>query len=129
MAIVKINWFDGELDKLLNQKDGDVGKYLTRKGNEILVSARARVGVRTGALRASLHMRHMRDPRGQQIWIGSNLRYALAHHEGTKPHVILPKSGKMLRFVSRGQVVYAHSVNHPGTKANRYLADALRDKL
>jgi hypothetical protein len=129
MARVKINWFDGELDKLLNQKDGAVGKYLTRKGNEILVSARARVGVRTGALRASLHMRHMRDPRGQQIWIGSNLHYALAHHEGTKPHVIVPKSGKMLRFVSKGRVVYTHVVNHPGTKANRYLADALRDKL
>jgi hypothetical protein len=57
------------------------------------------------------------------------LNYALAHHEGTAPHVIRPKSGKMLRFVSRGQVVYAHVVNHPGTKANKYLADALRDKL
>ena len=129
MAIVKINWFDGELDKLLNQKDGAVGQYLTRKGNEILVSARARVGVRTGALRASLHMRHMRDPRGQQIWVGSNLHYALTHHEGSKPHLIVPKNGKMLKFVSRGRIVYAHSVNHPGTKANRYLADALRDTL
>lgn len=129
MAIVKINWFDGELDKLLNQKDGAVGQYLTRKGNEILVSARARVGVRTGALRASLHMRHMRDPRGQQIWVGSNLHYALSHHEGTKPHVIVPKNGKMLKFVSKGRIVYAHSVNHPGTKANRYLADALKDTL
>jgi hypothetical protein len=127
--MAKVIYYSGALDTLLNKTGGPVGQYLKRKGNEILISARARVGVRTGALRASLHMRHMRDPRGQQVWIGSSLKYALAHHEGTKPHVITPKSGKMLRFVSRGQVVYAHSVNHPGTKANRYLADALRDKL
>ena len=127
--MAKVTYYSGALDRLLIQEDGSVGQYLKRKGNEILVSARARVGVRTGALRASLHMRHMRDSRGQQIWIGSNLKYALAHHEGTKPHVITPKSGKMLRFVSRGTVVYAHAVNHPGTKANKYLADALRDKL
>ena len=122
-------FYPSALDRLLNSRSGAVGIYLKGKGNEILTSARARVGVRTGALRASLHMRHMRDPRGQQLWIGSELNYALAHHEGTKPHVIRPKSGKMLRFVSRGQVVYAHVVNHPGTKANKYLADALRDKL
>ena len=127
--MAKVTYYSGALDRLLNQEGGPVGQYLKDKGNEILVSARARVGVRTGALRASLHMRHMRDPRGQRIWIGSDLNYALAHHEGTKPHVITPKSGKMLRFVSRGTVVYAHAVNHPGTKANRYLADALRDKL
>lgn len=127
--MAKVIYYPGALDRLLNQEGGAVGQYLKRKGNEILISARARVGVRTGALRASLHMRHMRDPRGQRIWIGSDLNYALAHHEGTKPHVITPKSGKMLRFVSRGTVVYAHAVNHPGTKANKYLADALRDKL
>lgn len=127
--MAKVIYYGGALDRLLNQEGGSVGQYLKNKGNEILTSARSRVGVRTGALRASLHMRHMRDPRGQQLWIGSKLNYALAHHEGTKPHVITPKSGKMLRFVSRGQVVYAHSVNHPGTKANKYLADALRDKL
>ena len=127
--MTKVVFYDVVLNDLLKDPSGAVGRYLKNKGNEILTSARARVGVRTGALRASLHMRHMRDPRGQQLWIGSQLNYALAHHEGTKPHVITPKSGKMLRFVSRGQVVYAHSVNHPGTKANRYLADALRDKL
>jgi hypothetical protein len=127
--MTKVVFYDVVLNDFLKDPSGAVGRYLKNKGNEILTSARARVGVRTGALRASLHMRHMRDPRGQQIWVGSKLNYALAHHEGTKPRVITPKSGKMLRFVSRGQVVYAHSVNHPGTKANRYLADALRDKL
>lgn len=129
MARVNINWYEAPLDRLLNQPGGDVGKYLAIKGNEILASARTRVGVRTGRLRASLHMRHLRDARGQYLWIGSDVSYALDHHEGTKPHVITPKTGKVLRFVSRGRIVYAHSVNHPGTRANRYLSDALKDKI
>lgn len=129
MARVKINWYEGAVDRLLNQPGGEVGKYLKVKGNEILTSARSRVGVRTGRLRASLHMRHLRDARGQYLWIGSDVSYALDHHEGTRPHMIVPKTGKTLRFVSKGRVVYAHAVRHPGTKANRYLADALRDKL
>jgi hypothetical protein len=127
MTIVK--FYDSVLDNFLNNPNGEVGRFLKGKGNEILTVARARVGVRTGKLRTSLHMRHMRDPRGQHIWVGSSLDYALAHHEGTGPRVITPKSGKMLRFVSRGQVVYAHSVNHPGTKANRYLSEALKAKI
>ena len=37
----------------------------------------------------------------------------------TKPHVIVPKRAKRLRFVnSSGQVVFAKKVNHPGTKGN-----------
>jgi hypothetical protein len=127
--MVKVRFYDGVLDNFLNNPNGEVGRYLKGKGNEILTLARALVGVRTGTLRNSLHMRHMKDPRGQHIWVGSTLDYALAHHEGTGPRTIVPKSGKMLRFVSRGRVVYTHSVQHPGTKANKYLSNALRAKI
>ncbi len=127
MAKVKI--YDGVLDNLLNDPNGEVGRFLKGKGREILTVARALVGVRTGRLRNSLHMRHMRDLRAQYIWVGSTLDYALAHHEGTGPRTIVPKSGKMLRFASRGRIVYTHSVQHPGTKANKYLSNALRAKI
>jgi hypothetical protein len=127
--MARVKFYDSVLDNFLNNPTGEVGEYLKDKGNEILTVARARVGVRTGKLRSSLHMRHMRDPRGQYIWVGSTLDYALAHHEGTRPHIITPKSGKMLKFTSRGKVVYAHAVRHPGTKANRYLSDALKAKI
>ena len=91
--------------------------------------ARAQVGVRTGALRASIHMRHMRDTRGQYVKIGSPLNYALIHHEGSKPHLIKPNKAHVLRYVSKGRVMYAHAVMHPGTKPNRYLTDNLRAVL
>jgi hypothetical protein len=109
-----------------NSPSGDVGRYLHRKGLLVTAAAQRQVGVKTGALRASIHMRHFRDTRGQYIRIGSSLPYARLHHEGTRPHIIRPNTQQVLRFVSRGQVVFAHSVNHPGTRPNKYLSDNLR---
>lgn len=91
-----------------------------------MAAAKAQVGVRTGALRASIHMRHLRDSRSQYVKIGSKKKYAYMHHEGTKPHLITPNRAHVLRFVSRGRLVYAHAVRHPGTKANKFLSDNLR---
>jgi hypothetical protein len=91
-----------------------------------MAAAKAQVGVRTGALRSSIHMRHLRDSRGQYVKIGSNLDYALLHHQGSKPHVIRPDRAKVLRFVRGSRVIFATSVMHPGTKANRYLSDNLK---
>ena len=115
-----------ELDFMLNNPSGEVGRYLAKKGKIVQAAAKAQVGVRTGALRASIHMRHLRDSRGQYIKIGSALNYALLHHEGSKPHLIVPNRATVLRFVNGGRVVYAHAVMHPGTKANRYLTDNLK---
>ncbi len=115
-----------EMNFLLKSPAGPVGRYLAKKGRLILVAAKAQVGVRTGALRASLHMRHLRDSRGQFVRIGSPLNYALAHHEGTSPHRITPKRAQVLRFTRGSTVIFAHSVMHPGTKPNRYLTNNLR---
>ncbi len=126
MALANVVIYKAELDFLLNNPSGDVGRYLAKKGRLITAAAKAQVGVRTGALRASIHMRHLRDSRGQFVKIGSNLNHALMHHEGTRPHVITANRARVLRYVTKGRVVYAHAVMHPGTKPNRYLTDNLR---
>lgn len=41
---------------------------------------------------------------------------------GTRPHLILPKAKKALRFVGRGGVVFAKKVRHPGTKINDFIS-------
>ena len=122
---VKVVFREKALDTMLYSPRGAVGKYLREKGRRVTAAARGQVGVKSGALRASIHMRHRRDPRGQHIKIGSPLSYALAHHEGTKPHLITPNKRKALRFYSKGFMVFAHMVRHPGTKPNRYLTDNL----
>ena len=123
---VNVVIYKAELDFLLNNPSGDVGRYLAKKGRIITAAAKTQVGVRTGALRASIHMRHLRDSRGQFVRIGSHLNHAYMHHEGTKPHLITANRAKVLRYETRGRVMYAHAVMHPGTKANRYLSDNLK---
>ena len=124
--IVKLNLYDSVLNKELNSPAGMVGRYMYRLGTKMMIGARAEVGVRTGALRASIHMRQERWARGQLIMVGSSLGYAAMHHEGTRPHVITPRTGRHLRFVSRGQIVYATIVHHPGTRPNHFLSNQLR---
>lgn len=118
---------ENAMTRLERGEDGQVGRYLIKKGRMIEAAAKRQVGVRTGALRASIHMRHYADPRGQFIRIGSGLSYARLHHEGSKPHLIMPKQkGGLLVFQSKGQTVFTHLVRHPGTRPNRYLTDNMR---
>lgn len=113
------------LDFYLNDPFGPVGRDLHKRGRRVERAAKAQVGVATGRLKASIHMRQERSIGGQKVTIGSPLSYALAHHEGTKPHVITPDRAKVLRFSSGGRVIYTRAVRHPGTKPNRYLTDNL----
>jgi len=123
--MAKVVFYEPILDRYLKSPSGEVGRYLQRKGVKISTAARAQVGVRTGSLRASIHMRHFRDTRGQYVRIGSNLPHAYVHHEGTKPHLIKPNRQEKLRFVSKGVLVITQLVRHPGTKPNRFLSDNL----
>lgn len=54
--------------------------------------------------------------------------YAKFVHEGTKPHIIVPKkTGGVLRFRNRtGTIVFAKMVKHPGTRSQPFLVDALK---
>lgn len=124
--MARVIFYPGQMDRLLDHPDGPVGKDLKRRGRLVQAAAKGQVGVRTGALRASIHMRHLRDSRGQYVQIGSKKKYALMHHEGTRPHMIFPDRARVLRFVTRGRLVFAHAVRHPGTKANKYLSDNLK---
>jgi len=109
MERVRVRIYDNRLDKLINDPDGAVGRYLSNKGDQIKSIARSRVGVRTGRLKATIHKRHLRDPRGQYMLIGNDAPYAFYHHAGTRPRAIRP--------------------THKGTKPNKYLLDALEQAL
>ena len=113
------------IDFLLNDPYGPVGRYLFVRGRAIMAAAKGQVGVKTGRLKASIHMRQERAPLGQVLRVGSPLSYALMHHEGTRPHIITPNKAQVLRFTSGGRVIYTHAVKHPGTRPNRYLTDNL----
>jgi hypothetical protein len=50
-------------------------------------------------------------------------KYAIYVHEGTRPHVIRSKGPWQLR--SKDGRTFGRSVNHPGTKPNRFLPKML----
>jgi hypothetical protein len=111
----------------LHTQSGMVGRRLHTLGTRIVASAKRQVGVKTGKLQRSIHMAHYSSGRKQHIRIGSNMPYALLHHQGTKPHVILPKPPRTtLVFTKGARIIHSSVVMHPGTKANRYLTDPMR---
>lgn len=114
------------MDRLLYSPNGEVGTYLLKLGARVALLAKSQVGVDTGALKASINYRLVRRGSGLTAVIGSNNRVALMHHQGTRPHIIVPRRAQTLRFYSHGRIVYSKLVHHPGTKPNRYLTDNLR---
>lgn len=83
--------------------------------------------VDTGRLRASGSMRIAERGSAVVGQVEYTADYAAAVHNGTRPHVIVPRRGRYLRFQVGDRTVYARRVQHPGTPARPYLATALRE--
>lgn len=89
--------------------------------------ARKQVGKKTGALARSIGVSVKRAPYGVEMKVFATDKKAMMHHEGTRPHVILPKNpGGILVFSKGTRVIRTARVMHPGTKPNRFLSDQLR---
>jgi phage gpG-like protein len=112
------------IDRLLHGRDDMVAKEMEKRALKVQAGAIRQVGKRTGKLARSIHVELTLRPL-TGAYIGSNVRYALMHHEGTKRHLIVAKPGRMLTFTSNGKRIYARKVLHPGTSANRFLTDNL----
>lgn len=134
MAIsrVRFRFIQPAWDFLRFSKYGIVGRDMTRRGHYIAMRARAQVGVDSGALRRTIRQETYngrslsRGPYTRVSAGDTKTRYALMHHEGTRPHEIKPTGRKsVLKFNVGGKTVYATRVMHPGTRENNYLTDHL----
>lgn len=112
--------------ELMRSENGPVVRHLVSQATAVQEEAKRLVGVDSGRLRSSIVKRFVQLPEGPAVEVGSEEPHALLHHEGTRPHMIFPKTARALRFEVGGRVVFAQSVDHPGTKPNRYLVDALK---
>lgn len=129
-----------KLAELLRGTNGPVVRRLLEDGELVKTEAQRRVGVhkpdfwgrpknRTpGTLRDSI-VKRLRDVGGNvSVEVGSADPIALIHHEGTEPHKIPKTGGPSVVVFPSGDVrvfTVARPANHPGTKPNRYLVDAL----
>lgn len=134
------------IKQFMTGTSGPVARYLMEKGEQVKNRAIARAG-RSADTDAS-HGQHLKDaivkrfvatPTGPSVVVSANTPYAKFHHEGTPPHVIMPRTASVLSFrwpkaanfgrarvLGESFVFYKH-VMHPGTKANHFLTDALHD--
>lgn len=109
---------------------GPVGSDLRRRLRTLQFRARQSSGVRTGKLRLDVAIKERTVVDGLQGEVGNwHTRYAAAHHEGAKPHVIRPKNAASLAFRVHGRLVFAKRVNHPGNRPNPYLARWLKEAV
>ena len=131
--VSKIIIHDEALHRFLNTPttiEGEISPLwsaLHAKGEFAVQRAKMKVGVKTGALRKSIHMKHLGNRSGQYLWIGSKLPYAYLHHQGTKPHpIVATRPGGELVFMRGTRLIRTPMVNHPGTRPNWYLRSQLR---
>ena len=125
-VVTKVFLYKPTIRRILNTPSGKLWWALERRGNAIVRDAKRQVGVQTGALRSSIHMRHTGNATGQYLWIGSKKNYAYVHHEGSRAHTITANNSPVLVFRSGARVIKTPSVNHPGTRANKYLSTPMR---
>jgi hypothetical protein len=127
MGVIVFQEYPARWDYTFNSSDGLVGRWLLAGAFGVISAARRQVGVRTGNLRQSIHImkRSRYGVSGPGIEIGSKVKYALLHHQGTKPHEIRAELNQFLRFSTKGRSVITRVVQHPGTQANKYLSDNL----
>lgn len=99
-----------------------------------------RIGVRhpglgppTGQLAATIRAS---APTRTHVDISPNVPYEAAVDTGSRPHVILPRRAKALRWTTRGGprggVMFARRVQHPGFRGHFYVrrtADRIRPRL
>jgi hypothetical protein len=113
------------------------GKEVARTTRQTLNRARVLSPFDHGNLRGQ-HGMSIRTDTAQRKVIGTvyaRTDYAAYVHDGTDPHVIRPKPGRRrpdgkptaLKFKMGGRTIYVRKVNHPGTRAQPWLATALAE--
>lgn len=111
----------------LTRPAGMVDVYTKGKAGAVKVAARQIAPVKSGRLRDSIQVRQSRDVKGRYsvgYEVEATAPYSVFVHEGTRPHEITPVNASVLAFDVGGTTVFAHRVNHPGTKANPFLVRA-----
>jgi hypothetical protein len=129
-----------EVSKILRGPTGMVMRDLIKRAERVQLAAQRQIPLGhihagptqyskgVGNLRYSLRKRIV--PGGSSgsptVLVGTDVPYAIFVHQGTRPHIIRPRTKKVLVFYIGSQKIVARTVHHPGTKPNRFLTDNLK---
>ncbi|WP_327415386.1 hypothetical protein [Streptomyces sp. NBC_01233] len=121
---VEVRIDQGRIARALRARGGIAERALRRKTRRVAGIAERRA---PGSMGDYVSWTIEEGPRGLQGVITCDHPAVLYVLDGTRPHVIRPRRAKALRFDMGGRTVFAKKVNHPGTRANNFLGDALRE--
>ena len=88
------------------------------------VKHRAGFRHRTGRVARGTTGRIVRTRSGAVLTMNNLARHANFLEGGTRPHAIVAKRGRALRFVVGGQVMFRRRVWHPGTRPFHFMRNA-----
>lgn len=101
-----------------------MGRRAQRAASQMTAELQRTAPVETGELRRETGV-VVTDQTPQRITLEAKIDTSYAEYvtEGTRPHVITAKPGKVLAFYwpKIGETVFRKSVNHPGTQANPFF--------
>lgn len=130
MAYRTITLRQRELDQLLKSPRGTVGQHMQATGTKVTREAQRLAGSKlkrhTGRYQGGFRSRTISSSKGPRVRVENSAPYAGIIEKGSRPHIILPRRGRVLRFDVDGKTVFARRVDHPGTRAYRILETALR---
>lgn len=114
------------LERILRLPGGLVELNMRRRMQRVEASARH---LAPGTMSRHISSRITRERNEVTGYVISSHPATIYVISGTRPHVIRPVRAQALRFRVGGRVVYAKIVHHPGTRANNFLLEALREAL
>lgn len=119
---VQVTINQGRLARLLSARGTIAERRLRRRTERVADLARAYA---PGTMGRYIEARVEQAPQGLVGVVECTHPATKFVLEGTRPHVIRPRRANVLRFEVGGRAVFARKVNHPGTRANNFLARAL----
>lgn len=123
----RMRWNEAEYQKLSN--GGTVEQAVWRAAGRVRDRAKRNIvaagQVDTGALLNSIISQRASGKR-DGVWyqVGSDLKYAIYQHDGTKTP-IRPRRAKVLRFKPSGSSTYVFAPQVRGVKGSHFLTEAL----
>ena len=116
----------GAWNQAFKNPKGMTGNYLHNQAKDVERLAKTLAPKGTGALAASIRAGSViPSTLGLEVEVTAHAPYSLMVHEGTAPHTIHPNANGVLVFPSGGGLIFAEEVDHPGTKGQPFLNEAL----
>jgi hypothetical protein len=128
-ATVRLTLAQADLQRQLTGDQGMVTRYVLRRTQAIRNRAVLYCPVDTGNLRSSIVSAVRSDGMVVVGTVGTPVDYAVAVHEGTRPHVIRPRRARVLAWGPPGARVFATFARHPGTRGRPFLRRALEEVM